>query len=216
MEILICGNMWYYYRHRQNIMLIIHMLGECKMKQHISETDLLELTENEKQNLRNLWIPKERDLAVAFICSNAETDEYDLIIFTVGRVDFDKFDTEGVIYSSRNKHYNITLRSLKLVDDDFADETEKDDDIIEDLELDYQAPDDYFSYEYCLPLFNIGQMIEILSKNKFTNTDFCICYNKEEGRYQVDEVIDIYRNQYINHEPNELCDVLWESVKTLL
>jgi hypothetical protein len=45
------------------------------MKLHITEKDLLELSEQQKEKLRYIWIPKERDLALAFICDNAESDE---------------------------------------------------------------------------------------------------------------------------------------------
>lgn len=177
------------------------------MKLHITVDDLFELTEEQERNLRRLWAPKERDLAVAYICSDAETNAHEAIVFTVGRVECQN--------QGRSNKFHIELRSLKLVDDSFYEDITREDDEVEDLEFEYQTPDDYFSYEYCLPLLSIGQMLEIINAEYCTDSDYTITYSRYEKRYELNEA-NPNSNPYSNHEPNELCDVLWEAVKTLL
>ena len=184
------------------------------MKQHITESDLHELSDEQRERLRHIWIPKERDLAVAFICNNAETGEIDQIVFNIGKIEYDEIETRGNRFMT--KKFVMTFRSLMLVDDDFYEKLEKVDDNTEDIELDYQAPEDYFSYEYCLPLLNIGQMIEILSKEYFSTDSFFMKYCQNENVYQIGKKVDSYREEYIHHESKELCDALWEAVKSIL
>lgn len=174
------------------------------MKQYITIDDLLALTEEQEKNLRKLWVPKERDLATAFICSDAEANEYEAIVFTVGKIDI------------HERPFSVTLRSLQLIDENFYDELEKEDDVVEDLELEYQTPEDYFSLADCLPLLNIGQMIEILKNGSYSNSDFAITYNRQRDRFQIGDAADIYSDQYCDANPNELCDVLWNEVKSIL
>jgi len=183
------------------------------MKQHISEKDLLELTEQQKDKLRYIWMPKERDLAVAHICKNAETNEFESIVFTIGKVECEEIEAQG--NRSMTKRFSMVLRSLRLIDDDFYEELEKDD-IVEDLELDYQSQEDCFCIEETLPLLNIGQMIEILTKHYFLSNSFLIRYNNVEKKYQLSRKISTYNDEIYDHESEELCDALWKAVKTIL
>lgn len=174
------------------------------MKQHITIDDLVNLTEEQEKNLRKLWVPKERDIAAAFICSNAEANEFEAIEFTIGRIEL------------QERPFCVTLRSLQLIDESFYDDLEKEDDSVEDLELEYQTPEDYFNLTDCLPLLNIGQMLEILRNSNFYDSDFAITYSRQQDRFQIGEAADIYSNQYYDDSSNELCDVLWNEVKQML
>lgn len=184
------------------------------MKQRITETDLMDLTEDQKYSLRSLWMPQERDVAVTYVCTDAESDEYEPVIFTIGRIDLNEGDSQGV-RGARYKHFNVMFRTLKLVDDSFYEELEKSEDE-EELEFEYQTPDDYFSMNDCLPLLSIGQMFEILSNTYFDKTDFFAAYNREQGKYQMGEDLLAYKKEYYDYEAEELCDVLWEAVRTIL
>lgn len=185
------------------------------MKQHISENQLKGLTYEQQEKLRYLWIPKENDLAVAYICQDAESEDLDVIPFTIGKVESEVYKA-GRSYNSRTKHFSMLLRSLRLIDNDFYEEVDKPDDDIGELELEYKSPEDYFSFEYCLPLLNIGQMIEILSKHYFSGFDFFINYKTSENNYGIGKRMSTYGEQYIDYESPELCDALWEAVKSLL
>ncbi|MDP4183045.1 MAG: hypothetical protein Q8942_18405 [Bacillota bacterium] len=185
------------------------------MKQHISISDLLELTEEQKQELRFIWIPKERDLAVATICSNAEDNSFDNIVFTVGKLECEEFET-GRDPKSRRKRLSMVLRSLKLVDESFYENIEKNDDNVDELSLEYQAPDDYFDLSECLPLLSIGQMIEILNDHYFVGQDFSIDYNGQENLFRISLRNSILNDKDSDYTSHEVCDVLWKAVKTIL
>ena len=174
------------------------------MKQHITIDDLMDLTEEQEQNLRKLWVPKERDLAVAYICSNAEANEFEAIEFTVGRVEL------------QERPFCVTLRSLQLIDESFYEELDRADDSVEELELEYQTPEDYFNLTDCLPLLSIGQMMEMLRNSYFRDSDFVIAYSRQQDKFQIGDRADIYDNQYDDGNSTELCDILWSEVKSML
>jgi len=46
------------------------------MKRYITKEDLAQLTDAQKMHLNEMWYPQKYDLAVANICTNAETEEY--------------------------------------------------------------------------------------------------------------------------------------------
>lgn len=185
------------------------------MKQHITEAHLLDLTEDQKYSLRSLWTPQERDVAVTYVCSNAETEEYEAVVFTIGRIDFHEGDSQGM-RGVRYRNFNVMFRTLKLVDDSFYEELENGGDEPEALEFDYQTPDDFFSMNDCLPLLSIGQMLDILSDTYFEKTDFFVVYDREKNQYRIGENIRTYNKEYYAYEAEDLCDVLWEAVKSIL
>jgi len=124
------------------------------MKRRIDIAQLQQLTEEQRQKLREWWQPAEFDLFVFYddtlICEEAH-------------------DNGNVIYVA---------------------ETGK-----------------YFKSE-CLPLPDIGVMIELLSDHRFNLTR----YGDLLWRFTLDE-----EKQFCAKEDtDELCDLLWEAVKSVL
>lgn len=89
---------------------------------------------------------------------------------------------------------------------------------VSDMEGEYVFPK-----ENCLPILNIGQMIELLKQNDKYD---CIPSMKHQ-HYNGDNFIDvgictknnghISTENFINNvECNELCDALWEVIKMIL
>jgi hypothetical protein len=74
---------------------------------------------------------------------------------------------------------------------------------------------DVMGYKYdkkdCLPLLSIGQMIEILD-SYYQNKGF----NFEIGYTIVNKRWGIWNDCILEHEQTELCDALWEAVKSIL
>ena len=77
------------------------------MKEHLSPQDLRPLTASQKEMLRSLWRPAINDMAVASICTNVETDEYEDIEFVVGQV----------LINDLGRTPRIVLRQLRLMED---------------------------------------------------------------------------------------------------
>lgn len=199
------------------------------MKKNVTIEEIISLTEGQKQKLRDLWLPKKYDLAAAFICKDAETEEYDSIEFIVGEVDFKEITTDkkqGISKSPTRvyEYHTITLRSLKLLNDSIYQDTPESDDSegIEpndsegEFNFEYCPPDDYFSMEYCLPLFNIGQMIELLLDRKYEMSDFYINISTNNGSCSIGKSATTLDEDEKVFEGNELCDTLWSAVKSLL
>lgn len=84
----------------------------------------------------------------------------------------------------------------------------------EDFEFDYEQPG-AFNKEDCVPLLNIGQMIEILQRYNFGKYDFYLVANTYEIGCELGKTNTAWNNRQ-DWEPGELCDVLWESVKAIL
>ncbi|MCX7747617.1 MAG: hypothetical protein N2645_12135 [Clostridia bacterium] len=61
------------------------------MKQHISLDDLRELSDSQKQRLLDLWLPAKYDVALANICIDVSNDEYDEVVFILGKVVVNKY-----------------------------------------------------------------------------------------------------------------------------
>ena len=126
------------------------------MKLNLTVKDLESLTFSQKQSLNSLWLPAVYDRAVASVCKDAENDIYENLEFAVGEV----------LISERG---TITLKRLRKPEELVVDEEppvneeEPSEEVFYDYEFD---PGDYFLKENCLPLFNIGQLIECLRKTK--------------------------------------------------
>ncbi len=181
------------------------------MKEHISCEDLLSLSESQKQNLRYLWVPEKNDLAMASICTNVETDEYEHIEFVIGEVIVDE------------RHHSVTLRRYKLLNDKVLEENQElpeSDEFFEDdegFELQYIEPDQYFSKEDCLPLMSVGQMIQFLRKNKYNQSGFRLVIPSAGNKLFVDEMAYTLEDSYGEaYKEEELVNCLWEAVKSVL
>ncbi len=183
------------------------------MKQHITVENLMELTEYQRDRLNDLWIPQKYDLAAGFLCKDAENNEYDIFEFVIGHVN---------IGGQRSGYYMtmINLEALKsLGTQEDAAEPEEEADIEEyseeDFTFQYERPDIY-GKEDCMPLLNIGQMLEILNKCGYGNGNFYVNFQKETDGYGVGRNIEEYTDFGPDYNGEELCDALWEAVKEAL
>lgn len=186
------------------------------MKLNITIDDLMELSEWERKSLRSLWVPQKYDLAVAFICMSVETDEIDKIEFVVGDVLAKEINREKRYevrkYPAIYDCYDVTLRSLKLVNEDVEEEEDEEEE--EAFDYEYIRQEDYFNLEYCLPLFNIGQMIKILEELGYKSSDYHINFNSNKKMYSLERPESDYLDEAIESE--ELCDMLWNRLKGFL
>lgn len=204
------------------------------MKKHITREDISQLTQDQRQHLRELWLPEKYDLSVAYICKNAETEEYEEIEFVVGNV---------ILSNTR-----IILNDLKAMNDNESgdagsdsglsdDSTAKDQEYISDndevtfeevdetLEEDDEANYDFESFflrpttflkEDCLPLLSIGQMIEILSRSNNKSIDFYLLADNGETACELGSKEYKLSGYESDFESKEFCDVLWDCVKKIL
>lgn len=197
------------------------------MKRNITLKDLASLTASQKMSLRDLWLPEKYDLVVAYICTNAETEEYDEINFVVGDL---------ILHRNR-----ITLIDIRRPKEENEEETENDsdenvadDDLVENEEADSDADDNFdegfededfeftyerpttFSKEDCLPLLSITQMIEIFERRNFKDSNFYLTASFDEKGCEIGNNTTSLEDYGNNYESTELCDVLWENLKILL
>lgn len=183
------------------------------MKQHITLEDLKELTEYQRDRLNDLWTPKRYDLAAGFLCKDAETNEYDIFEFVIGHVN---------IGETRSGYY-MTLMNLEALrtwgNEEDAGETEEEVDMEEyneeDFIFEYERPDVYSKGD-CLPLLNIGQMLEILQKCEYGKGSFYVSLRKDTNGCAVGRDIEQYIDFGTDYNGEELCDVLWAAVKEAL
>ena len=134
------------------------------MKLNLTVKDLESLTFSQKQTLNSLWLPAVYDRAIASVCKDVENDVYENLEFVVGEV----------ILSEKG---SITLKRLRIPDDFVVDEEFSADgqDSSEDVVYDYTFdPGDYFLKENCLPLLNIGQLINCLRNTKAGQDGFSL------------------------------------------
>lgn len=101
----------------------------------------------------------------------------------------------------------------------FSDEEEPEEDAPEEygeeeVKWDYERPT-MFNKEECVPLLNIGQMIDLLQRNNFGKYDFYLTASTYEIGCELGNNNADWENNH-DYEPKELCEVLWESVKALL
>jgi hypothetical protein len=176
----------------------------------------MELADYKRDRLNELWMPQKYDLAAGFLCKDAENNEYDIFEFVVGHVNVRKTISPG---------YNMTLMNLEAlrswqVQEDTQEETVEEEADIEEFDEDdftfeYERPDMYNKGD-CLPMLNIGQMLEILNKCKYGKGDFYVNYREETDSYSVGKNIEGYIDIGVDYIEEELCDALWEAVKEVL
>lgn len=206
------------------------------MKRNITKEDLATLSDSQKVSLRELWLPEKYDLAVAYICKNAETEEYDEIEFVVGNLllhhnhitlidirrpkDEKDEDVDGES-SLKSSVFNNDANESDLDEE----EEENEDEIEEELDEDFSDEDFEFAYEQpttfskedCLPLLSITQMIEILDRKNFKDVNFYLSTSYDDKACEIgntNSALEDYGNTH--DESAELCDVLWEIIKQLL
>ncbi len=80
------------------------------MKQYITPEDLSGLSDSQKINLRDIWMPAVNTLACASICTDVINDEFETFVFVIG----------GIILHEGST--NPILRRFSLVDEDIITE----------------------------------------------------------------------------------------------
>lgn len=196
------------------------------MKRNITKKDIESLTDSQKVSLRELWLPEKHDLAIAYICKNAETEEYDEIELVVGDVilnrnhitlvdirhpkddnnENSKADTDNDSTDNQEINFDEEFDAEFDLSDEFEDEN---------FEFAYERPT-VFSKEDCLPLLSITQMLEIFERRNYRDANFYILAASEESLCEMGN-----KNMPIDNVENadqsaELCDILWENLKALL
>ena len=167
------------------------------MKQRITVDDLKKLTNAQKKNLRDLWIPARHSLAVASVCTNAETDEYAEIEFCIGGV---KVRPDG----------RVTIKDLHSAEGFIRLQPEEN-------ELGFDEPASFNKNE-CLPLLTIGEMMEIMDRRNFSGFHFYLLAGTgitgcEVGNFRSELKEKILSSGY---QEEELCDVLWSMIVSQL
>ncbi len=194
------------------------------MKLRITRKDLEELTVEQKQNLCDLWIPHVYDVAVATVCVDAAEEKFEQITYAIGGIKL-------------LKHHDMLLSDLKFIPDqqfniqeedasssnivsdridgiDQEEPAEEEFSFDEDFNFEFQRPEAYLKQD-CIPLLDIGQMIDILERKNFGQANFYLSaaigdYSFEMGKEGISSGYDE------NEKECELCDILWEAVKALL
>lgn len=193
------------------------------MKLNITLEDLMALSEGQKRSLRSLWLPEKYDLAAAFVCMNVETDEIDKIEFVVGDVLVQEINGGKKFEVRKNAkihdNFNVTLRSLRLVNEELEESLEnleeKEENLeVEDFDYEYIRQEDFFKLEYCLPILSIGQMINILEGLGYISSNYSINFNSDTKKYSLARPESDYLDSVDEYE--ELCDVLWNKLKGFL
>lgn len=182
------------------------------MKQHITIEDLMELTEYQRDRLNDLWTPRQYDLAAGFLCKDAENNEYDIFEFVIGHINI----------GETSSGYYMTLMNLealrsRVIQEDEAQEVldEEAEYSEEDFIFEYERPDIYSKGD-CMPLLNIGQMLEILDKCGYGKGSFYANFQKETNGWGVGRGIEEDIDFGTDYNGEELCDVLWIAVKEVL
>ena len=210
------------------------------MKLRITQKQLDELSSEQQQNLCDLWIPNLYDAAVATVCVDAAEEKYGQITFVVGGIDILK-NCNLLLYDLKylpdQKIRIMQDNNSETIDSDDINENneiendanpkinvkeEEEDDIEEDFSFDedfsfeFQRPESFFKQE-CLPLLNIGQMLDILSRKNFGQCNFSLSVAIEEDYIEIGKDNFVQDNTLNENSENvELCDVLWKAVKALL
>jgi len=195
------------------------------MKKHITPDDLAQLTESQKVNLRDMWMPELNTLACASICRDVVNDKFEDIVFVIGQIIIpegenipilrrmglvdetiahDGFPGREYVEESSEE---IPVEKPEVSDDNYDDSDE--------FEFEFFGQEQYFSKKDCLPLLSIGQMLEMLSSLKFGQNGFTVSLPPAkrllgDKGYTVTNVIEQ------EYEEEELCDALWSALKAYL
>lgn len=232
------------------------------MKQRISLGDLSGLSESQRQEINDLWIPAIYDVAVARVCKDVENEEYDDVVFVVGGIelynktnmilhDIKHISKEQEAESSQDieleaennspqpfddlnsatQAHSVTIDSFPPISSDHFgealgsmaaaindDEGEEDVEFEEDdsaFDFSYTQPTS-FNKEECIPLLTIGQLIYMIKKKGFGYGDFYISAGINEVGCEIGKGSFDINNYGFECDKNELCDVLWEYLKSIL
>lgn len=202
------------------------------MKQKITVQDLNSLTPEQKQNLNSLWKPEKFDHTVASICKDIINEVYEDYEFVIGDIkiyngykillydilstseeDLEDSESEEASTNSDNDCSSPKGTEDYNFDEDGADD-DQDFESSDEMDLDFCLPISFIKDE-CLPLLTIGQMIEILGKNSPATGQFYLFADTGENFCEIGN--RAHSNDYgFDLESHELCDVLWDLVKSAL
>ncbi len=206
------------------------------MKLMITQKQLDELSSEQKQNLCDLWIPNVYDAAVATVCVDAAEEKYGQITFVIGGITIlknynlllydlkylpdqkirmlqddnsESIDSDNeIIENEENAEINVNEEDEDNIEEDFSFD--------EDFSFEFQRPESFSKHE-CLPLLNIGQMLDILSRKNFGQCNFSLSVAIGEDYIEIGKENFVQDNTLAENSENvELCDVLWKAVKALL
>jgi hypothetical protein len=121
---------------------------------------------------------------------------------------------DSAIFGQAGEDISAPLKDMPDNEENFEHYFESDDENEHYHEYNYERPTT-FSKEECVPLLNIGQMIDILHRNNFGKHDFYLIANTYEISCELGKSVARWDSGEEN-TPAELCDVLWESVKAIL
>jgi len=205
------------------------------MKLRITRKELEELTLEQRQNLCDLWIPHIYDTVVANVCVDAAEEKYEQIIYAIGGIKLLKHNDmllydlkfmadETVKIKEDDDSFSGGIEADRIEGTDAAEascdcseeEPEEEFSFDEDFNFEFQRPEAYIKQD-CLPLLDIGQMVDLLERKNFGEGDFYLSaaigdYVLEMGKNNISGSASYdHDNKEI-----ELCDILWESVKAIL
>ncbi len=196
------------------------------MKLRITDKDLAELTIEQKQNLCDLWLPQAYDVAVANVCVDAAEEKYNQITFVIGGLNITKhndiilydmkFLPDNLFTVTENSEDNesCAANSVEDSEDTLNDDFSEDFSIDEDFNFEIQRPES-FNKQDCLPLLDIGQMIDILERKNFGECEFSLSVAFDDKTFDIGKNTSI-SDMYSSDNNCELCDILWLSLKALL
>lgn len=172
------------------------------MKQHIAPEQLNELTEEQKERLREWWEPKEGDCV--YIPKGIKYgDGYG------SWCEFGGWEQEEI-------HF---IGSIERITEESIEKENKQPCFL----IPEYANDNYFEIPIrsCFPLLSIGQMIEFLmDSNEISSGIDSIYGSKMDGKqkFHVNGFSRKYgeRAKAIDGDSEELCDALWQAVKEVL
>ncbi len=201
------------------------------MKLRITDNDLAELTVEQKQNLCDLWIPQAYDVAVANVCVDAAEEKYKKITFVIGGLNITKrndiilydmkFMPDNLFTVTENAEGNEDCTEDSVEDsvddseDTLNDDFAEDFSIDEDFSFELQRPES-FSKEDCLPLLDIGQMIDILGRKNFGDCEFSLSVAFDDKTFDMGKNTSLAEMYSVDTNNCELCDILWLSLKAVL
>ncbi|HEX2954834.1 MAG TPA: hypothetical protein VHR47_12745 [Bacillota bacterium] len=187
------------------------------MKQRVTIEDLDQLTDGRRKRLNELWIPELFQRAVAYICRDAEADEYEAYEFVIGGISLGQngiglTDVKALITKNTEEPSDDQFSSSEVAAYFSGGDDEEDD------EDDETAPEalanmtfDFFNKEECLPLYTIGQLIETLQALDYGGGAFYINVDKVGEEAWVDRELPSTLGD-AEYREAELCDALWAAV----
>ena len=184
------------------------------MKQHITPEDLLKLNGSQVLNLRDMWMPKPNTMAMARICKDVINDEYDTIVFVIGEVIVQEHSTRLVLRRLVPAGDIDMDQDLELPEGNGDDMELSEGNGDEEFSFEYSEPDQFFSKDDCLPVLNIGQIIEMLNHVKWPGRflDIYPARKKNVG----DSGSKVVNSTEMEFEEEELCDALWNALVEFL